>query len=148
MMEVVHQGVGQRTDVRGGGYRGRAQDESEVGRVETGAMEGLPGVTATEAPEGPADPLEGDPRLEPYFGAAWPAVHAFAALLRTHGSVRGLLGPNEGTRLWDRHLLNCAVLAELLPDRGELVDIGSGAGLPGIVLAMLRPEVHVILLDE
>jgi 16S rRNA (guanine527-N7)-methyltransferase len=50
-------------------------------------------------------------------------------------------------RLWDRHLLNCAVVAELLPERGVLVDIGAGAGLPGVVLALLRPSVRVILLE-
>jgi 16S rRNA (guanine527-N7)-methyltransferase len=70
-----------------------------------------------------------------------------ANLLATDGVTRGLIGPRETTRLWDRHLLNCAVVAELLPERGELVDIGSGAGLPGIVLAMLRPGLRVILLE-
>ncbi len=110
-------------------------------------MEGLPEVTASEAPEGPVDPLDGDPRLEPYFGAAWPAVRAFAALLRTHGSVRGLLGPNEAARLWDRHLLNCAAGVALLPTTGTLVDLGSGAGLPGVVLAAMRPDAHVVLLE-
>jgi 16S rRNA (guanine527-N7)-methyltransferase len=68
-------------------------------------------------------------------------------MLATDGVVRGLIGPKETTRLWERHLLNCAVVAELVPDRGELVDIGAGAGLPGVVLAMLRPSVHVILLE-
>jgi 16S rRNA (guanine527-N7)-methyltransferase len=68
-------------------------------------------------------------------------------LLATDGVTRGLIGPRETERLWDRHLLNCAVVAELLPERGVLVDIGSGAGLPGVVLAMLRPSVDVILLE-
>jgi 16S rRNA (guanine527-N7)-methyltransferase len=61
--------------------------------------------------------------------------------------TRGLIGPRETDRLWERHLLNCAVLAELLPEHGKLVDIGSGAGLPGVVLALLRPELQVILLE-
>jgi 16S rRNA (guanine527-N7)-methyltransferase len=61
--------------------------------------------------------------------------------------TRGLIGPRETERLWERHLLNCAVVAELLPERGELVDIGSGAGLPGVVLAMLRPSLQVVLLE-
>jgi 16S rRNA (guanine527-N7)-methyltransferase len=68
-------------------------------------------------------------------------------LLATDGVTRGLIGPRETERLWDRHLLNCAVVAELLPERGVLVDIGSGAGLPGVVLAMLRPSLDVILLE-
>jgi 16S rRNA (guanine527-N7)-methyltransferase len=81
------------------------------------------------------------------FGSALPKAIEFARLLATEGVTRGLIGPRETSRLWDRHLLNCAVVAELLPDRGELVDIGSGAGLPGIVLAMLRPGMRVILLE-
>lgn len=68
-------------------------------------------------------------------------------MLATDGVTRGLIGPRETSRLWERHLLNCAVVADLLPDRGELVDIGSGAGLPGVVLAMLRPGLHVTLLE-
>jgi 16S rRNA (guanine527-N7)-methyltransferase len=71
----------------------------------------------------------------------------YAELLATDGVTRGLIGPRETERLWERHLLNCAVVAELLPERGSLVDIGSGAGLPGVVLAMLRPSLEVTLLE-
>jgi 16S rRNA (guanine527-N7)-methyltransferase len=81
------------------------------------------------------------------FGQATGQAHRYAELLATDGVTRGLIGPREADRLWERHLLNCAMVAELLPDRGELVDIGSGAGLPGIVLAMLRPSLRVILLE-
>ncbi len=81
------------------------------------------------------------------FGAALDTAIGFAQLLATDGVLRGLIGPRETARLWERHLLNCAVVADLLPDRGELVDIGSGAGLPGVVLAMLRPRSHVVLLE-
>jgi 16S rRNA (guanine527-N7)-methyltransferase len=81
------------------------------------------------------------------FGAALDTAGRFAGLLATDGVTRGLIGPRETSRLWDRHLLNCAVVADLVPDHGELVDIGSGAGLPGVVLAMLRPQVRVILLE-
>src|SRR6201994_357959 len=81
------------------------------------------------------------------FGAALDQARRYAELLATDGVTRGLLGPRETGRLWDRHLLNCAGVAELLPERGELVDIGSGAGLPGIVLALLRPGLRVILLE-
>ncbi len=87
------------------------------------------------------------PEVGEVFGNALPSALRFAQLLATDGVTRGLIGPRETSRLWDRHLLNCAAVAELLPDRGELVDIGSGAGLPGIVLAMLRPKVHVVLLE-
>jgi 16S rRNA (guanine527-N7)-methyltransferase len=81
------------------------------------------------------------------FGDAVELAQRYAELLATDGVTRGLIGPRETSRLWDRHLLNCAVVAELLPERGELVDIGSGAGLPGIVLAMLRPGLRVVLLE-
>jgi 16S rRNA (guanine527-N7)-methyltransferase len=81
------------------------------------------------------------------FGDALPKARRYVELLATDGVTRGLIGPRETSRLWDRHLLNCALVAELLPERGELVDIGSGAGLPGIVLAMLRPSLRVILLE-
>ena len=81
------------------------------------------------------------------FGEAIAQACRYAELLATDGVTRGLIGPRETDRLWERHLLNCAVVAELLPERGELVDIGSGAGLPGIVLAMLRPSLQVILLE-
>jgi 16S rRNA (guanine527-N7)-methyltransferase len=81
------------------------------------------------------------------FGDALGQAQRYAQLLATDGVTRGLIGPRETARLWDRHLLNCAVVAELLPERGELVDIGSGAGLPGIVLALLRPSLQVVLLE-
>jgi 16S rRNA (guanine527-N7)-methyltransferase len=87
------------------------------------------------------------PEAAEVFGSALGKARQFAELLATDGVTRGLIGPRETSRLWDRHLLNCAVVAELLPDRGELVDIGSGAGLPGVVLAMLRPGMRVILLE-
>jgi 16S rRNA (guanine527-N7)-methyltransferase len=82
------------------------------------------------------------------FGSVLGGAEAFALILATRGVEQGLIGPREVPRLWDRHLLNCAVVAELIGSRCEtLVDIGSGAGLPGIVLAMVRPEVQVTLLE-
>jgi 16S rRNA (guanine527-N7)-methyltransferase len=82
------------------------------------------------------------------FGSALAGAQMFAGMLATRGVEHGLIGPHEVPRLWDRHLLNCAVVAELIDSKpATLVDIGSGAGLPGIVLAMLRPELRVILLE-
>jgi 16S rRNA (guanine527-N7)-methyltransferase len=81
------------------------------------------------------------------FGDSLAKAQRYVELLATDGVTRGLIGPRETSRLWDRHLMNCALVAELVPDQGELVDIGSGAGLPGIVLAMLRPRLHVVLLE-
>jgi len=82
------------------------------------------------------------------FGPALPAATRFAHILATRGVERGLVGAREASRLWDRHLLNCAVVAELIDTRCRtLVDIGSGAGLPGMVLAMVLPQVRVTLLE-
>lgn len=94
----------------------------------------------------PAVPEPG-PGARLAFGAQLDRARSYAGLLATDGVTRGLLGPAEAERLWDRHLVNCAVIADLLPDSGLLVDIGSGAGLPGIVLAMLRPEMSIVLLE-
>jgi 16S rRNA (guanine527-N7)-methyltransferase len=82
------------------------------------------------------------------FGPALPAAAAYAGILATRGVAHGLLGPREVPRLWDRHLLNCAVVAELIGERrGTLLDLGSGAGLPGLVLAMVLPDTAVTLLE-
>ena len=81
------------------------------------------------------------------FGIALDTARAFADILATDGVTRGLIGPRETPRLWERHLVNCALVAEFVPDQGELVDIGSGAGLPGVVLAMLKPGLRVVLLE-
>ncbi len=61
--------------------------------------------------------------------------------------VRGLIGPREAPRLWDRHLVNCALLAELIPADATVADIGSGAGLPGLVLAIARPDLQITLVE-
>jgi 16S rRNA (guanine527-N7)-methyltransferase len=76
-----------------------------------------------------------------------PLAEQYAELLATDGVVRGLIGPREVPRLWDRHLLNCAVLEELVPEDAEVCDIGSGAGLPGLVLAIARPDLRVTLVE-
>lgn len=81
------------------------------------------------------------------FGDRLPAAIQYARLLATDGVVRGLIGPRESDRLWDRHLLNCAVVAELIPADRRVADIGSGAGLPGIVLAIARPDMNLVLVD-
>jgi 16S rRNA (guanine527-N7)-methyltransferase len=72
---------------------------------------------------------------------------AYAELLAAEAVLRGLIGPREVPRLWDRHLLNCAVVAELVPGGATVDDVGSGAGLPGIVLAIQRPDLQVALVE-
>jgi 16S rRNA (guanine527-N7)-methyltransferase len=81
------------------------------------------------------------------FAATLPQAEVYADLLAREATVRGLIGPREVPRLWERHLLNCAVVADLIPEGSSVADIGSGAGLPGIVLAVRRPDLRVTLIE-
>ncbi len=81
------------------------------------------------------------------FGDRLSLAVRYAELLAVTGVERGLLGPREPARLWDRHLLNCAGLAELIEPGQHVLDLGSGAGLPGIVLGILRPDITVELME-
>lgn len=74
-------------------------------------------------------------------------VERFVDHLATTGIEWGLLGPREIPRLWDRHVLNCAVVEELIPEGALVADVGSGAGLPGIALALARPDCQFILIE-
>jgi len=74
-------------------------------------------------------------------------IEQYAASLATDGVVRGLLGPREVPRLWDRHILNCVVVGEVIPEGASVCDIGSGAGLPGLVLAIGRPDLRLTLVE-
>lgn len=76
-----------------------------------------------------------------------PLAERYAELLATDGVVRGLIGPREAPRLWDRHLVNCALLADVVPADATVCDLGSGAGLPGLVLAIARPDLTVTLVE-
>jgi 16S rRNA (guanine527-N7)-methyltransferase len=81
------------------------------------------------------------------FLHALPLAEQYADLLAEEATVRGLIGPREVPRLWERHLLNCAVIADLMPEGSTVCDIGSGAGLPGIALAIRRPDLQVTLVE-
>ena len=81
------------------------------------------------------------------FGDALPVAERYAEFLAEAGVERGLIGPREVDRLWERHLINCAVVSEAVPADARVVDIGSGAGLPGIVLAIVRPDLRITLLE-
>ena len=81
------------------------------------------------------------------FGAQLPQAVAYADLLAGDGIEHGHLGPREVPRLWERHLLNCAVVADLLPHGARVVDVGSGAGLPGLPMALRRPDLAVVLVE-
>ena len=81
------------------------------------------------------------------FSQALPLVEEYVELMAHEATVRGLIGPREVPRLWERHLLNCAVITDLMPAGSTVADIGSGAGLPGIVLALRRPDLLVTLVE-
>jgi 16S rRNA (guanine527-N7)-methyltransferase len=101
-------------------------------------------VGPSEAP--PAAP----PSAEAAFGGrpdGLALATRYAQILAGRGIEHGLIGPRERDRLWERHLVNCAVVAELLPPSTMVADIGSGAGLPGIALACARADLSVTLVE-
>ena len=101
---------------------------------------------AGEAPE--LENIESEPQAAAeIFGDRIELARRFAGHLATTGVEWGLLGPRELPRLWSRHILNCAVMAELLDDSDVVGDIGSGAGLPGIALAIARPNTRFVLVE-
>jgi 16S rRNA (guanine527-N7)-methyltransferase len=102
-----------------------------------GATAGTPDPVPGAAPAAAAE----------IFGPRLDIAQRYAVLLGTSGVERGLVGPRELDRLWDRHLMNSAAVAELLEHGERVVDIGSGAGLPGIPLAIARPDLEVALLE-
>jgi 16S rRNA (guanine527-N7)-methyltransferase len=81
------------------------------------------------------------------FGDRYADAVRYAELLAEAGVQRGLIGPREVPRLWERHLLNCAVLSEVVPEGVTVCDVGSGAGLPGIPLALVRQDLKITLLE-
>lgn len=87
------------------------------------------------------------PAADRLFGSRLDLASRYATLLATDGVVRGLIGPREAPRIWDRHLLNCAAVAELISPGETIADVGSGAGLPGIVLAVARSDISVTLIE-
>ncbi len=100
------------------------------------------GVNASPAPA----------ELDVRFGDSAELLVRYANFLAEQGTVRGLIGPREVDRLWERHILNCAVLAlpehDLLPQNSTVIDVGSGAGLPGLVWAIVRPDLTVTLVES
>jgi 16S rRNA (guanine527-N7)-methyltransferase len=97
----------------------------------------------TEAAELPPAPEQ----AREVFGDRYADAVRYAELLAEAGVQRGLIGPREVPRLWQRHLLNCAVLSEVVPEGVTVCDVGSGAGLPGIPLALVREDLKITLLE-
>jgi 16S rRNA (guanine527-N7)-methyltransferase len=128
--------------------------------VATGGHHMDDGVTPAVNAEPQRGPLETEPgaaenvavEAEPaaaaaLFGAESAMARRYVALLAGPGTVRGLIGPREAGRLWTRHVLNCAVAAEAIQKDARVVDIGSGAGLPGIPMALARPDLRIDLVE-
>lgn len=97
----------------------------------------------------PARPAVADVRVvaQTLFGDRYALAEQYAQMLVKPGIDRGVIGPREADRLWERHLVNSAVLAELILGGSRVLDVGSGAGLPGIPLAIARPDLTVLLLE-
>jgi 16S rRNA (guanine527-N7)-methyltransferase len=87
------------------------------------------------------------PELLAYFGENQGKIQAFATLLKTTGIEHGLIGPKEGDRIWERHIANCIPITTIIATEVRLADIGSGAGLPGVVIALARPDLKVTLIE-
>lgn len=81
------------------------------------------------------------------FGERLPIAQQYAEILATAGVERGLIGPREVDRLWERHLLNCAAPVVRVPHGATVADVGAGAGLPGMVWAIARPDLHVTMVE-
>jgi 16S rRNA (guanine527-N7)-methyltransferase len=102
----------------------------------------------TTPPVGPPEELPAaPPAAAAVFGDRLDVATEFARILSDTGVSHGLIGPREVERLWDRHVLNCAVAQEAFPAGASIIDVGSGAGLPGLALAVVRPDLHLHLVE-
>lgn len=87
------------------------------------------------------------PQVTAYFEIHYRQVARYVELLAHEGVPRGLIGPGEVGRLWSRHILNSAAVVPYLPASGTVIDVGSGAGLPGVILAIMRPDLRTLLVE-
>ena len=97
--------------------------------------------------DGPTETLPTPAAVVELYGESLGTIEAYVSVLATRGVEWGLLGPRELPRLWERHVLNSVAIAGLIPAGATVVDVGSGAGLPGIPLAILRPDLDIVLLE-
>ena len=118
-------------------WSGRLHDRVQV----------LPGVDPMSAAVSRETPPVPPPGAAEVFDDRLDLAVRFAGLLADAGVTRGLIGPREVPRLWDRHLINCALLADGCAEGDAVCDVGSGAGLPGLVLGLLRPDLQITLLE-
>jgi 16S rRNA (guanine527-N7)-methyltransferase len=113
----------------------------------TGGPEGVSRETPGEVPRETISAPDPVVAAEVFAPSRVRLLERYAALLATEGVVRGLIGPREVPRLWDRHLINCGLVAPWIPEKVTVADLGSGAGLPGLVLAIARPDLEVTLVE-
>jgi 16S rRNA (guanine527-N7)-methyltransferase len=106
-----------------------------------------PAGVSTTTPTSERDQADVEAAIGTIFGDHLPLITRYADLLVTDAIVQGVLGPREAERVWQRHILNSAALVVLIPDGAHVVDLGSGAGLPGIPIAIARPDLTVVLLE-
>lgn len=134
-------------EMRGVGSAASGDEGSPVEGAERPEHHSLAGVTpegsiaATSVPEAPT------PAVAEFFGLSFPAVQEFARMVEDEGELRGLIGPRELPRLWSRHIVNSTAVLDFLPRRGQVLDVGSGAGFPGIIIAIARPDLDVHLAE-
>lgn len=112
--------------------------EAQVGKAPA------PAAVAQPAPPLPAELAAAAAEI---FGETLPLAKRYVEHLSSTGIEWGLIGPREVPRLWERHVLNCAIVADLLPEGVLVADVGSGAGLPGLCLAMARPDCQFLLIE-
>ena len=91
--------------------------------------------------------MKPSPELLAHFPGREEQIQRYAELLSSTGIERGLIGPKEGDRIWERHIANCIPITTIIPNGVRVGDIGSGAGLPGIVIALARPDLKVSLIE-
>ena len=132
--DAVGNGVGGDAD---GGVGVRAGRDGVTGGCAVG--DGVGAGVERVIPEGGAE----------HFGAeAWDKLVAFYDLLLAEGELRGLVGPREMDKLWERHILNSTAIDDFVPEGARLSDVGSGAGFPGLVMACIRPDLKVTLIES
>ncbi len=123
------------------------RDSSEIDRAARGATSAPPVAAAPDVSRGTPGPPELSAEARELLGDSLVALTSYVELLAGPGVERGLIGPRESPRLWTRHVLNCAVVAPLIAPDAAVDDVGSGAGLPGMVLALVRPDLEVTLVE-